>query len=38
MPNIAFHEPDASVLARRAEIVAQLAEFVPPECLVTDPR
>jgi glycolate oxidase len=38
MTQIAFHAPDPSILARRAEIVAQLAEFVKPEGLVTSER
>lgn len=38
MTQIAFHAPDPSIIARRAEIVAQLAEFVKPEGLVTSER
>ncbi len=38
MSNIAFIKPDQRIIARRAEIIAQLAEFVPADCLVSDPR
>jgi len=35
MSGIAFPEPDASVIARRDDIVAGLAAILPAECLVT---
>ncbi|WP_349363512.1 MAG: FAD-linked oxidase C-terminal domain-containing protein [Roseitalea porphyridii] len=38
MNEIAFLTPDPDVLARREAIVARLADLVPSEALVTDPR
>ena len=38
MAGIRFHDPDPAILARRAEIVADLADLVPPECFVSDER
>ncbi|MFP1633011.1 FAD-linked oxidase C-terminal domain-containing protein [Zhengella sp. ZM62] len=38
MAGIRFHDPDPAILARRAEIVADLADLVPPECFVGDER
>ncbi|MHB8884253.1 MAG: FAD-linked oxidase C-terminal domain-containing protein [Methylovirgula sp.] len=35
MSGIVFPTPDEAILARRAEIIAGLAELVPAECLVT---
>jgi glycolate oxidase len=35
---IPFLAPRAEVLARRAEIVADLIDLLPPECLVHEPR
>ena len=35
MSGIVFPPPDEAILARRAEIIAGLAELVPAECLVT---
>jgi len=35
---IPFLAPRADVLARRAEIVADLIDLLPPECLVHEPR
>jgi glycolate oxidase len=35
LSQIAFADPDASILARRDEIIAGLAQILPPECLVT---
>jgi len=35
LSQIAFPDPDASILARRDEIIAGLAQILPPECLVT---
>lgn len=38
MANIRFHDPDPAILARRAQIVADLADLVPAECFVSDER
>ncbi|CAN0594177.1 unnamed protein product, partial [Laminaria digitata] len=38
MAEIEFLKPDASILARREKIVAQLAELVPADCLISDER
>ncbi|HEY0122234.1 MAG TPA: FAD-binding oxidoreductase, partial [Rhizobium sp.] len=35
---ISFLAPRAEVLARRAEIVADLVDLLPPECLIHEPR
>ncbi|MGB6491566.1 MAG: FAD-binding protein, partial [Methylovirgula sp.] len=35
MTGILFPKPDPDILARRAEIVAGLGAFLPPECLIT---
>jgi glycolate oxidase len=36
MPQIAFPSPDAGILARREAILAGLAAFLPPDCLIVD--
>ncbi|MCB1426934.1 MAG: FAD-binding protein, partial [Notoacmeibacter sp.] len=38
MANIRFHDPDPRILARRADIVADLADLVPASCFVSDER
>ena len=38
MSDIAFPEPDRSILVRRAEIADELSRFVPTDCLVTSER
>ncbi len=38
MSDIAFLEPDASIIARRDEIADELARLVPGDCLVTAER
>ena len=35
MSQIAFPDPDPTILARRDEIIAGLAQILPPDCLVT---
>ena len=38
MSDIAFPEPDRSILVRRAEIADELSRLVPTDCLVTSER